>query len=319
MNEIHLNSFDLNLLRVFVALLEEGGATRAGVRLGLTQSAISHALGRLRLALGDELFVRDASGLQPTPRAMEMGEPIRAALKLLEGAVSAPHFDPAADRRTFHIGAGPYVSSVLLPRVTQRVLKEAPGVNLHVHGQDGALADDLDRGRLDMVIGGFEHVPPRFTYLPLFTETGVWVVRADHPAARDGITLRSLSTFPLLVIAGDDKDTRPASAAGRELGLRRITSWGGDYALDPGAGGIDGRVMVQDSYSALVMISQTDMTALLPRRVATLAQTRLRLILVEPDRQPDPASFGAVIRNSDRDVGPIAWLLDLVAEVAAEI
>ena len=72
MNDAHFNTLDLNLLRVFQALLEEQSATRAGERLGLTQSAVSHALGRLRASLGDELFERGAAGLQATPRALEM-------------------------------------------------------------------------------------------------------------------------------------------------------------------------------------------------------------------------------------------------------
>ena len=84
MTEIHLRNLDLNLLRVFMALLEEQSATRAGERLGLTQSAVSHSLGRLRLALGDDLFVRGAAGLQATPRALEISQPVRAALKLLK-------------------------------------------------------------------------------------------------------------------------------------------------------------------------------------------------------------------------------------------
>ena len=83
MSEIHLRNLDLNLLRVFTALLEEQSATRAGARLGLTQSAVSHALGRLRAALGDELFVRGPAGLQASARALEMSQPVRAALKLL--------------------------------------------------------------------------------------------------------------------------------------------------------------------------------------------------------------------------------------------
>ena len=83
MNETHFKNLDLNLLRVFDALLEEESATRAGSKLGLTQSAISHALGRLRLSLRDELFVRSPSGLQATPRAVEMGGPVRAAAVLI--------------------------------------------------------------------------------------------------------------------------------------------------------------------------------------------------------------------------------------------
>ena len=323
MNDAHFRNLDLNLLRVFDALLEEESATRAGSKLGLTQSAISHALGRLRLSLGDELFVRGPSGLQATPRAVEMGGPIRTALKLMEAAVTVPHFDPATDERVFHVSASAYLCSVLMPGVVRRIQTEAPGAKLRIRGVEGALAEDLDHGRLDLVIGGFEHVAPRFAYTPLFTETGVWVIRADHPAAQVAkaagageITPQILAGIPYLVVSGGHEVEEARRGSRRELGLRRITSWSGDYAL-PSSGGLDGPVTVPDASSALVMVSQTDMAALLPRRLATLAAERGAVVMVEPVRHPEPAQFGAVIRGGESDAGPVAWLLRVVAEVAA--
>ncbi len=320
MNDVHFRNLDLNLLRVFDALLEEESATRAGSKLGLTQSAISHALGRLRLSLGDELFVRGPAGLQATPRAVEMGGPIRAALKLMEAAVTVPHFDPAIDERVFHVSASAYLCSVLMPGVVRRIQAEAPGARLRIRGVEGALAEDLDHGRLDLVIGGFEHVAPRFAYTPLFTETGVWVIRADHPAAQaagaGAITSQILADIPYLVVSGGHEVEEARRGSRRELGLRRITSWSDDYAL-PSSGGLDGPVTVPDASSALVMVSQTDMAALLPRRLATLAAERGAVVMVEPARHPEPAQFGAVIRSGESEAGPVAWLLRVAAEVAA--
>jgi DNA-binding transcriptional LysR family regulator len=322
MNDVHFKNLDLNLLRVFDALLEEESATRAGSKLGLTQSAISHALGRLRQSLGDELFVRGPSGLQATPRAVEMGGPIRAALKLLETAVAAPRFDPAVDQRTFNVSASAYLCSVLMPGVVRRVLAQAPGVKLRLRGIEGPLAEELDHGRLDIVIGGFEHVAPRFTHTPLFTETGVWVIRADHPATRSApggdITPLALAGIPYLVVSGGEEIEAVRQGSRRELGLRRITSWSDDYAL-PSTRGLKGPVTVPDASSALVMVSQTDMAALLPRRLATLAAERGAVVLVEPNRHPEPAQFGAVIRGGESATGPVAWLMRLVTEVAADL
>ena len=316
MNNVHFRNLDLNLLRVFDALLEEESATRAGSKLGLTQSAISHALGRLRLSLGDELFLRGASGLQATPRAVEMGGPIRAALKLMETAVTVPHFDPAVDERVFHLSASGYLCSVLMPGVVRRIQAEAPGAKLRIRGVEGALAEDLDHGRLDLVIGGFEHVAPRFGYTPLFGETAVWVIRADHPAARHEITPQILAKIPYLIVSGGHEVEETRRGSRRELGLRRITSWSDDYAL-PASRGLDGPVTVPDASSALVMVSQTDMAALLPRRLATLAAERGAVVMVEPTRHPEPAQFGGVTRGGESQTGPVAWLLRLVAEVAA--
>ncbi len=319
MPDAHFRNLDLNLLRVFVALLEEESATRAGARLGLTQSAVSHALGRLRGSLGDELFLRGPTGLRATPRAAEMGPAIRAALKLLESAVSAPRFDPATAQRTFHISASAYACSVLMPGVVQRLLSEAPGVKLRMRGPDASLVDDLDRGRLDMVIGGFDYVAARFAYAPLFMETGVWVIRADHPAVKGELDDAVLARLPRLIVAsGDAAMEGAARMGGRDLGLRTITSWGDDYDL----GGVSlrdfqGPVTVPDAYSALIIVGETDMAALLPRRLAMLAQQRGRLVLIEPSREPEPASFGAVIRAGESQ--PVNWLLGIVRDVAARL
>ena len=264
MPDAHFRNLDLNLLRVFVTLLEEESATRAGARLGLTQSAVSHALGRLRLSLGDELFIRGPTGLRATPRAAEMGPAVRSALKLLESAVSAPRFDPATTQRVFHIAASAYACSILMPGVVRRLLREAPGVKLRLRVLDASLVDDLDRGRLDMVIGGFDHVASRFVHAPLFMETGVWVILADHPAAKGDPDDAVLALLPRLIVAsGDAAMEGAARMGGRDLGLRTITSWGDDYDL----GGVSlrdfqGPVTVPDAYSALIIVSETDMAAL---------------------------------------------------------
>jgi DNA-binding transcriptional LysR family regulator len=209
-----------------------------------------------------------------------------------------------------------------MPGVVRRVQAQAPGVKLRIGGIEGPLAEDLDHGRLDMVIGGFEHVAPRFVHKPLFTETGVWVIRADHPVALAapwaGSRRRPLAGAPYLVVSGGQENEEMRRGSRRELGLRRITSWSDDYAL-PSTRGLKGPVTVPDASSALVMVSQTDMAALLPRRLATLAAERGAVVLVEPTRHPEPAQFGAVIRGGESETGPVAWLMRLVAEAAADL
>ncbi|MBO9709545.1 MAG: LysR family transcriptional regulator [Caulobacter sp.] len=318
MNDAHFRNLDLNLLRVLDALLVEESATRAGAKLGLTQSAVSHALGRLRLSLGDELFVRGPSGLQPTPRAIEIGASVREALKLLEVAVSVPVFDPATSQRAFHVSASAYLCTVLMPGVVKRLQAEAPGVALRIRGVEGPLAEDLDRGKLDLVIGGFEHVAPRFTHTPLFTETGVWVIRADHPAARGEITPGALDGLSCLNISGGHEEEEARAGSRRELGLKRIARWSTDYALTSNRC-MEGPVTVPDASSALVMVSRTDMAALLPRRLAKIAAQNKRAILIEPHHHPEPVLFGAVTRSGESQSGPVSWLLGVISEVAAEL
>ncbi len=169
-------------------------------------------------------------------------------------------------------------------------------MKLRIRGIEGPLAEDLDHGRLDMVIGGFEHVAPRFIHRPLFTETGVWVIRVDHPAALtagDGeITRRPWRAFPIWWCPAARRYEEIRRGSRRELGLRRITSWSDDYALRVDARTERRPVTVPDASSALVMVSQTDMAALLPRRLATLAADRGAVVLVEPSSgTPNPPSL----------------------------
>lgn len=319
MNDAHFKTLDLNLLRVFEALLAEGSATRAGQRLGLTQSAVSHSLSRLRLALDDDLFVRGATGLRATPRAMELGGAVREAMKLLEAAVSPPVFDPATTDRRFDLSAGAYACAVLMPAVVEQVLKVAPRARLRIRNIESPITEALDRGDIDMIIGSFEHVPERFAYRPLFNEHGVWVVRADHAAARSGMTVEDIAGLPHLLVA-----TGPPARDGRQdhrnLHLLRVSAWTEDYALgSTSISDFDGPVTVPDSYSALRIVCQTDMAALLPRRFAQSAVEKGRVRLLEPATPPRAFEIGAVVRQGEQEVGAIAWLLGLIADAARDI
>src|ERR1044072_1482793 len=110
-----MSAIDLNLLRIFDALMEEQNVTRAGARLGLTQSAVSHALSRLRHHFGDPLFVRRPDGMAPTARAFEIGPGVHAALAQLQPAILPSQFEPAAADNRFTIAAGAYGCAILVP------------------------------------------------------------------------------------------------------------------------------------------------------------------------------------------------------------
>jgi DNA-binding transcriptional LysR family regulator len=133
MNGVHLGAFDLNLLVALDALLAERSVTRAAARLGLTQSAASHALARLRRLTGDELLGRGRDGMVPTLRAEAMRVPLRRALEEIVGTLSSPGaFDPKTARVRVFIGTSDYAELVLLPGVVARLAREAPGVELRV-------------------------------------------------------------------------------------------------------------------------------------------------------------------------------------------
>ena len=183
---VNVANLDLNLLRVFDAVLHEGGVTAAAVRLGLTQPAVSNALARLRTLLGDPLFVRTASGMEATPFARGVAEPVRQALALLESALAhGPGFDPTTATRTFRF----YMSDVgqveFLPPLVERVQRIAPGVKLEAVAVDlEDIADALGSGTLDVAVGFLPALGAPVERRALFRDPYLCLMRADHPIER---------------------------------------------------------------------------------------------------------------------------------------
>lgn len=129
----NLNSLDLNLIRVFDALLRERSATRAGERIGLSQPAVSAALNRLRHAFNDQLFVRNGNEMVPTPRAESLAEPVRSALATLERAFEPKGpFDPAQFERTFTLLGADFFSMLFMPQLSAKLAALAPKVKLRL-------------------------------------------------------------------------------------------------------------------------------------------------------------------------------------------
>src|SRR4051812_34181952 len=131
MQDIDLPKFDLNLLVVFDALMREQHVGRAGELVGLTQPAVSHALGRLRHLVNDPLFLKHARGMRPTPRAEALADAIAPALRTLRTSLRQPaNFDPAGIARTVVIGASDYIDFTLVPRLMSELRKSAPGFDV---------------------------------------------------------------------------------------------------------------------------------------------------------------------------------------------
>ena len=310
---------DLNLLRVFDVLLEERNVTRAGARLGLTQSAVSHALNRLRYALNDELFVRGPSGMQPTPRALEMGPQVHAALNQLQAALSFPDFDPATSERRFTLSAGAYACAVLAPTLVSRLGREAPLSELAVVENAPDVLERIDSRRVDFLVGGVTAAPERFARDVILTESLVWVVRAGHPLlSRCPITLEVLTSVPHIVIAPGATESSPSRP-----GLVVQASWEDAGAFESAltTAKLKRRigVSVPDTYSALAVAARSEMAALAPRRLAQVSAQSGRVGIIEAP-YPQPTVEVALVYLRERLNEPaIAWMRDLIDEVASTL
>jgi len=187
---------DLNLLRVFDALMEEQHLSRAAERLNLSQPATSNALARLREHLDEPLFVRTSRGMQPTARALALHGPVRQALRLIEEGLSeGGEFDPKASDRVFALSMNDYAQAWVLPSLVSRVRDEAPGIGLSVHTD---LADTiparLAAGTLDLAIDYLHFDSNELVYEPLSEEPLVVIGRALHPAFEGGLSVASFET-----------------------------------------------------------------------------------------------------------------------------
>lgn len=183
--------FDLNLVRILLAVAKHRNVTAAGRELGLTQSSVSHSLKRLRALCNDPLFVRTSAGMLPTPAANEMIEPLDKALGLMQRSlVGSANFDPATTTRSFSILLSDIGQLIYLPTIASHMAQVAPHLSLRVlHLRIDAYREALAAGEADFAIGHLPALMGGFRQVSLFQDPYVCMLRADHPTIRDKISL----------------------------------------------------------------------------------------------------------------------------------
>jgi DNA-binding transcriptional LysR family regulator len=292
---------DLNLLVVFDAVARERNATRAAANLNMTQPALSHALARLRGALRDELFVRTPDGMEPTPFAERLVGPVRAALESLQTALDgAAPFDPETAERGFTLAMDNRAAVVLAAPLASAVGAQAPRIYLDIRPSGTLnLPDHLDRGELDLALGGLAAPAERFSDLRLFDNGFAAVVRHGHPAAMNGtISVRDLGAYPHLVLSstGEETDFVDVALARHKL-ARRVTL----------------RVPL---LAAAATLAQSDMVAILSEPTARVFADAVPLeVLALPFDSPRQVTAMLWHRRVD-NVPAHKWLRNLILRVA---
>lgn len=266
-----MKNLDLNLLRVFDAIIRERNVLRAGEAISLSPSAVSHALGRLRVLLKDELFVRTVAGMEPTVRALEMAPLVRDALVTIERAVGPREFDPGLTDRQFCIAATDHMTAVILPSFLQAMSSLAPHASVTVLPASRIdLTAQIDVGRVDIALGSFASVPHRLREQVLFEDRDMMVVAMDHPLAGSEIGLEDLCGLPLLVVSTGGSEDGLLS----ERGLTRRTEMFDRKALTAAFNSI-GKApdfkMVQPHFLAVpCLLRGTETAAIVPATLAKL-------------------------------------------------
>lgn len=297
---MHIKDIDLNLLRLFDAVYRTRNVSRAAELLDLTQPAASQGLTRLRALVNDPLFMRSAGGVQPTPKAQRLAEPVRQALATLEQALGeTAGFDPALSQRSFHVHMSDIGEARFLPELMEALRERAPGVRVHTLPLPREqITEALDAGRIDFAIG-FLPMVKETRHLQLLQDRYVVLLREGHPFTRKRRTGRALLE------------------ALRELEFVGVRSHADTLRIVQELD-LEGRLrLVTEHFLVLpAIVRATDLAAIVPRNIAQGFEGGYAI--VEPALpQRDFAVALHWSRRFEADPGN-RWLRDLVEELFRE-
>jgi DNA-binding transcriptional LysR family regulator len=199
---MELHEIDLNLLVVFNQLLIDRRVSKVADNLGVSQPAVSNSLAKLRKLLGDELFLRTAKGMEPTPYADQLAESVSYALSMIHSGVNQrTTFEPSSAKRSFTIGMTDIGEIYFLPALIARLRRDAPGVTLStVRNTSVNVRDDLEAGKVDIAIGLLPLLKAGFFQRRLFMQSYVCLMRRGHRLDKRRISLAEFSAAEHLVV-----------------------------------------------------------------------------------------------------------------------
>ncbi|MBB4010056.1 LysR substrate-binding domain-containing protein [Allorhizobium taibaishanense] len=295
--------YDLNLMPVFLALMDERNVTRAAERLGMTQPSLSNALNRLRDTLRDPLFIRERYGMKPTQMAEELAPVVRAALSSLDEVIGGQQqFDPALTTRQFTLAPNSYVEFVLMPVIVARLREVAPDIRLRLtpFGNDlvetGAVS-----GATEMVLGRIVDPPDNMVVQHLMDDGLACVVRKDHPDVGDSLSQEQYERMKHVNVLPPGRMRVGLFQALQQRGLKR-----------------DVAVSVTHFLAVPEMVAVSDYCATLPRLICKrLARDeRLKVLPAPVDLGSFPVEIAWHVRY--RTDPAHRWLRSLIADIAKE-
>ena len=293
---LNLRSIDLNLLTVFEAVYEEANQARASERLAMTQPAVSNAMARLRQVVGDDLFVPGPRGVTPTPIADQLYAQVHPALELVRLGIEGGHsFDPRTSTRTFRLAVSYAGGALGAGEFLRWARREAPGVTVSVRPlyRRAELAKRLREARLDLAVDNSPAADEDVISEPLTTEPLVVIARKDHPRIRGRLTLKQFLAEEHAV----HYESRPSDA---------------EPEVYAAVAGLGHRVVIEVS-AALglpIVVSQTDLLALVTARMAEFFAKPLKLQILTPPFKAAPLPAYLIWhRSRERDPGH-RWLRD---------
>jgi len=301
---MELHDLDMNLLVVFNQLLLDRRVSTAALSLGLTQPAVSNALKRLRSVLGDELFVRTYHGMQPTPYAEQLAEPVLQAMDTLRDALSRENkFDPSTSTRTFRLVMTDIGEINLIPRLMDELARLAPGCVISTvrENQMGLLNEDLQDGTVDLAIGLIPQLRAGFFQRRLMRQHYVCLCRKDHPATRELFSLQQFSAYGHVRVIAANTGHGDADVLMTRLGIKRSV-----------------RLEVPHFAAVGHILERTDLLATVPQRFASISQEHFALTAL-PHPVPFPEFSVNMLWHARYHRDPAnRWLRQLIFDLFSE-
>lgn len=298
-----LRNIDLNLLKVFNAVLIEQSISKAASILCVSQPAVSNALRRLRELYNDPLFVRTANGMIPTPKAQELSGPIGIALSKIDKTIMfEDRFLPATSRRVFNISLTDYGEFFFLPRIVNWLKEEAPGLEVICLPDSGAsLTLEMKSGAVDLVWDWVPINDPDYTVEPIFEDSGCCLVRKGHPLINGELSVETFLEVEHVALLPTKQRTPRIEQALGEMALAR-------------------KVVAEVSHLVVMpqIVATTDLVATIPARLAHFYGKTMDLQVI-----PNPVYQDSVIvyqmwhKQFEKDEGH-RWFRELTKKVVAD-
>jgi DNA-binding transcriptional LysR family regulator len=285
---VNLAGIDLNLLVALDALLRERNVTIAGGQVGLSQPAMSRALGRLRMLFGDNLLVRSSTGLVLTRRAERLAAELPSALASLRTLIGNATEGTDITRTTLTLAMPDHQSLVLLPRLMDRLHARAPHVDLVTQTSLASVARRLEAGEIDLAIGSVRHTAAGFYRRTLYTDSFACLVREGHPVLTEEWNGNRFAALRHAIVASPAEDGF-AQVYETLLQMQLV-------GRDP--------LIVPNATTAPFLVVETDIALVLPMRAAQRAAALLPLRVLEiPIELPayEPSLLWHERRHHDAD------------------
>ncbi len=310
---MNIENFDLNLLVCFDALMRERNVSRAAEQLNISQPAMSNSLKRLRGLLDDPLLVRTTHGMEPTERALELEPLIRQSLSFAEAALSpTDHFDPATNQRVFRILASDYVEGTLVSSLVRYLQEHAPEVTLDVLTLSDASFQDLEKGKVDLAINRFDHIPQSFYQRSLWKDNFSCLVNAKHPLLTNNTVEQYLAGHHIWV-----SKTGIGVATGMSQENSHKRGWVDDALVELGYER-NIRVFTRHYQNVPLLLDHTELIATLPTRAAQLYTQHHHLEIVDPPFAINPIEVKMVWSPLLHHNSAHKWFRNVLVELAQQ-